>query len=146
VLGTLDQQRSEGIALDVTEYDAKMFIFSDCECFETTLPDVTRAVIMSKIAGGTRGQQPMHPAAQVAIVDRPESQVEVIRHDTIGEQPDRAPQPRFSDPGEKGLLVFRFANDGGAAVATFQDMIAATPDRGARRPRHDRWVLKSGCR
>jgi hypothetical protein len=40
-----------------------------------------------------RGQQPMHPAAQVAIVDRPESQVEVIGHDTLGAQPDGCRNP-----------------------------------------------------
>jgi hypothetical protein len=33
---------------------------------------------MSAIASGVSGQQPVNPATQVAVVDRPESEMEVI--------------------------------------------------------------------
>jgi hypothetical protein len=59
VLGTLHQRRAQGIALDVPEHDAKVLILFDWECFEPSLPHVTGNVIMTEVATGMRGQQPM---------------------------------------------------------------------------------------
>ncbi len=42
----------------------------------------------------------MHPAAQVAIVSGPEREMEVIGHDTVGQQPDRVTQPYLGDQGD----------------------------------------------
>ena len=72
---------------------------------------------MSEIAARVSGQQPVHPTTQVAIVDRPESQMEVIGHDTVGEQPDRVTKPCFGDQGDKGLVVLGLVKDRGASVA-----------------------------
>jgi hypothetical protein len=129
LLGTLRQRRTQRIPLDVSQHNPKVFILLDWECFEASLPDVARAVIMSEIAAGMSGEQPVHPAAQVAIVNRPESQMKVIGHDTVGEQPDRVTKPCFGDQGDKGLVVLRLVKDRGAAVAPVQDMIAVPPPR-----------------
>ena len=129
VLGTLHQQRPQRIPLDVSQHDAKMLILLDWKCFEPSLPDVTCAVIMSQLAAGVSGQQPVHPAAQVARVDRPKSQMEVIGHNTVGEQPDRVTKSCFGDQGDKDLVVLRLVKDRGAAVATVQDVIAVPPPR-----------------
>jgi hypothetical protein len=66
-----------------------MLIFRDGKCFEATLPDMTAGSIMPDVAANVRGHQPMHPATQIAVRSGPEREMQVIRHQTVGEDAHR---------------------------------------------------------
>jgi hypothetical protein len=83
-------------------------------------------MIMRQIAAHMRVQQPMHPAAQIAILTGPDSEMEMIGHETIADQPHRDAEPGFTDQSEEALVVPRLAEDSGAGIATIQDMVAIT--------------------
>ena len=60
-----------------------MVVLFDRERLESTLPYVPAAFIVPVIAPNVRGQQPLHPTAQVAVAPGPKHQVEVVRHERI---------------------------------------------------------------
>ena len=93
--------------LDVTQHDAKVFILLDRECFEPALPDVTTTMIMTEIAADVSVQQPLHPAAQIAIADRPESEMEMIGHDTISETAASGREAWLRRTERRGVVVLR---------------------------------------
>ena len=53
---------------------------------EASLPDMTAAVIVAKIAADMRRHQSLHPTAQVTIFVRPEKQVEVVIQQAVTDQ------------------------------------------------------------
>ncbi len=82
MLGPVDQPRTDGIALYVSEHFEEMQIVLNREGLEAALPDMSAALIVLVITPHVTGHQPLHPAAEVAVLIRPEHQMEVIRHQT----------------------------------------------------------------
>jgi hypothetical protein len=66
-----------------------MVVRLDRKGFEPALPDVSTRSIMPQVAANMSGQQPVHPAAEVAIGAGPEDQVKVFGHQTIAEHANR---------------------------------------------------------
>ena len=58
---------------NVAEDRQQVLIFLDGKCFESTLPDVTAGSITSQVATHLCGHQPVHPAAHLAVLARPEA-------------------------------------------------------------------------
>jgi len=69
-----------------------MVIILDRKSLESALPDVPRRVVMALIAADVRGQQPVHPATEVAVSRGPDDQVEMIGHQAEGQHPHRHPR------------------------------------------------------
>jgi len=68
-------------------------------------------------------QQPMHPAAEVTVSQRPERQVEVIGHDTVSQTAHGMSQFGLGQQIDKCLKVTVLMKDTGLTVAPVLDMI-----------------------
>ena len=75
--------------------------------------------------------QPMHPAAQVAIVDRPERQMEVVGHQTVGQHAHGHFNAGMSDGLEERLVIAVFEKNLTAGIAAVDDVIANAANRGS---------------
>ena len=72
VLGLRDQLGPQRVTLDVSQHGGEMVVAFDRERLETALSDVPRGAVMAMITASVRRQQPLHPAAKVAILMGPE--------------------------------------------------------------------------
>src|SRR5271165_1355369 len=48
-----------------------------------------RPPVVTEIPTHVRGQQPVHPAAQVAVATGPKHEMEMVRHQAVGHDPHR---------------------------------------------------------
>jgi hypothetical protein len=53
---------------------------------ESSLPDMTTAVIVTMVAADMRRHQPLHATAQITIFVRPEKQVEMVIQQAVPDQ------------------------------------------------------------
>jgi len=60
------------------------------------------------VAAYVGGREPLHPAAQIAGLVRPENQVEVIGHQAVTEKPSPGPLLGLLDDLFHRLVVARF--------------------------------------
>jgi hypothetical protein len=102
---------------------------------ESTLPDMTRAVIMGKIPANMSGHQPLHPAAPLAILPRPEREMEMIRHQAIRHHTHRYTEARFTHQPNERLIVACLLENPRASITPVQNMVAVASRCGPRRPR-----------
>ena len=65
--GATDQAGMQRVALDISQDHQQMVIILDRKSLESALPDVPRRVVMALIAADVRGQQPVHPATEIAV-------------------------------------------------------------------------------
>jgi site-specific DNA recombinase len=97
-------------------------------CLESPLPDMPARVVMPQITADVSGQQPVHPAAQVAVVTGPESEVKMIGHKAASQNSHRYAKRRLSHDFDKGLIVVGFVEHGGASVSAIEDMVCISAD------------------
>jgi uncharacterized membrane protein len=55
----------------------------DGKSLEAALPHMPAAVVMTMVSPHVRGEQPLHPAAQIAVAARPEDEMKVVVHKNI---------------------------------------------------------------
>ena len=72
VFGSPYQASPKRVTLDVTQQHAEMVVLLNRKGFEPALPDVPAGVVMPLVAADMRGQQPVHPPAEVAVACGPE--------------------------------------------------------------------------
>jgi hypothetical protein len=65
----------------------KVVVFLNGMSSESPLPNVAAGMIVLVVAAYVSGHEPLHVVAEIAIIDRPESQMKVIRHDADAEKP-----------------------------------------------------------
>ena len=82
VLTPLDHVRSQRIPLYITQHRQIVFIGLHRKRFESPLPDMPAAFIMSMITANVRRHEPLHPANEVSILMRPQQQVEIVNKPT----------------------------------------------------------------
>jgi len=78
----------------------------------------------------------LHEVAQVAIVSGPNRQMEVVGHQTLGEQTDRRPLAGFVKELEEGQVITILVKHGTASVATIQNVVAITTLRSSTGASH----------
>ncbi len=86
ILGTLHQVGSQRVSFDVTQDREEVLILLNRERLESSLPYVAARMIVLVVTPHVRGHEPLHPLAQLAILPRPNNQVEVVRHQTVGQE------------------------------------------------------------
>ena len=74
------------------------------------------------------GQQPMHPAADIAVDVGPKNQMEMVRHQTVSENPHRdllagKPHQRY-----ECFVVFFIVIHGRTVIAAINDVITIASD------------------
>ena len=81
-------------------------------------------------------KQPVHPAAQVAVVTGPEGELEVIAHEAESQDSHRDAKRCLGHDFDEGLIVVGLVEDGGPSVSTIEDMVSVSANRTASRTRH----------
>jgi len=71
----------------------------------------------------------MHPAAEVAIRERPSDEMDMVRHETIGEHPHRNLLAGQCDEPHEVRVVRRIVIDRRPSIAAIDDVVAEAADR-----------------
>ena len=121
--GSADQPRSQRVALDVPQNGQQVLIFLDRKRFEPALPDVTAGPVTPQVAAHVRGHQPMHPAADIAVLARPEREVEMIGHQAVGEDAHRSANARLRHQVEERVVVIGLMEYRRPRVPPIEDVI-----------------------
>ena len=98
---------------------------------ETSLPDAAATLIVLVVTPYVSVQQPMHPAAQVAVLLRQDDQVKVVRQQAIGQHRHPDLDASMGDGLQERLVVRLFAEHLPAAIAAIDHVIANTANRGS---------------
>lgn len=101
-----------------------MAVFLNRKGLETTLPNVAARTVMTMVAADVAGEQPLHPAAQVAVVTRPKHQVEVIVQQAKGEDAHRQPLVRQGDRLDECRKVAVFVKHVAPRIAAVQNVVS----------------------
>jgi hypothetical protein len=130
VLRTLDQVSAQRIAFDIAQDAEQVLVLGDRERFEPTLPNMPAGAVTAMVAADMSGEQPTHPGAEVRVPGRPEHEVKVVRHETVGEQAHGHARGRAPQEAEEGGIIVGIVEDLRAAVAAVEDMVAVAANRG----------------
>ena len=77
---------------------------------------------MPQVAADVRGHQPVHPAAQVAVVAGPQGQVEVVGHQAVGQDAHGRADHGLGHHVDEGIIIVGLVKDGGTGVAAVEDV------------------------
>jgi hypothetical protein len=119
-----------------------MVVGLDGEGFEPALPDVSTGMIVAEIASHMGGEEPVHPAAEVAIVTWPERHVKVIGHEAVSDDPHGDATRGLDHHLKEGVVVAVFVEDGGSRIAAVQDMIAVPGSGGSSGAGHGKNLFR----
>jgi hypothetical protein len=77
-----------------------VLVLLDEERLKSNLPDVSAPTAMPKLAADMRRQQPLHPAAEIAVSRRPDDQMDMIGNEAAQQrhrQTHRGPYDRLKE-------------------------------------------------
>jgi hypothetical protein len=100
-----------------------MFILLNWKCLEPALPDVPARVIVTRVPTNMGREQPVHPAAQIAITAWPQNQVKVIGHETVPEQSHRTPQRCLRHHLKERAEIVGLVEDRGPSVTPVEHVV-----------------------
>jgi len=115
-----------------------MLVLLNRERLESALPDVAAAVMMLVITAHMSIQDPMHPAAQVAILLGQDNQVKVVGHEAKAQHGHRDFDAGMGHGLEEGLVVGIRPKNLAPAVAPVDDVVTDPSHRGSRGAWHGR--------
>jgi hypothetical protein len=72
------------------------------------------------------GHQPVHPAAQLAILAGPDGQVEVVGHEAVGQDAHRGTDSGLGHHFEEGVIILASMEHRGPGVPPVQDVVGVT--------------------
>ena len=78
------------------------------------------------VATHVRGHQPVHPAAQLAILAGPDGQVEVVGHEAVGQDAHRGADSSLGHHFEEGVIILGSMKDRGPGVPPVKDVVGVT--------------------
>lgn len=84
VLGPRAKLRAHGIAFDVAQHGQQMLAALRGEGLEAALPDMPGGLVSLAMSRNMGGQKPVHEAAKVAVLARPETEMKVVGHQAVG--------------------------------------------------------------
>ncbi len=135
--GSIVKADPSRVPLDVLEHSQQVLVTLDREHFESALPDLVARVVMSQITTDMSGRKPALRAAQVAIVAGPESEMnKTIRHAAGSPNSHRHAKRWLGHDLDRGVIVVRLVEYGGACVSAIDDMIGIAANRTTCRTRH----------
>lgn len=113
-----------------------MPIARDRKGLESSLPHMPGGAVAPVIAAHVRRQQPLKVPRKIPLGPGPKDQVKVIRHEAKTQHAHRHALAGRPQQFEKAAVVRVVVKDPGAGVATVQDVVAKTANRGPGRARH----------
>jgi hypothetical protein len=144
VLGTRDQPRPKGVALNVATEAKEMGITRHWKGLVAPLIDVTGAGGLSPSVPSlavSRGQ-PRHERRQFAVDSGPQHQVEVVWHETVRQTPHRHALLRLAKYPEESAVVLGSIKKLQSPDSPIQDVEDDTGRSGPRSVWHDRVAIK----
>jgi site-specific DNA recombinase len=106
--------------------------FEHCgRLLEPALPNVPAAAVARAITMRLRGEQPLHPKTQVAVLVWPEHQMKVVGHCTIPDQPHRHAGAGCTQQRDKPVVVVVIMEHARPIVTAVDDVVAITARRGS---------------
>lgn len=123
------QFRPEGISLNVTQHGQVMLVLLDGEGLEAALPDMAAAAVMPVVAAHMGGQEPLHPAAEIAVVVRPKHKMEVIGHQAVAQETHGESLAGGFKQGDEGGVIRLLMKDLSPAVPAIKNVVAPSPQR-----------------
>jgi hypothetical protein len=110
-LGTVDEPRSQGIALDVAAQHQELALFLDWDRAISFLIDVAKASRASTHVStpNVRTGQPVHVARKITRPRWPEDEMPVVGHQAIRKERDVHASGGQAEQADKFLVVFRIA-------------------------------------
>ena len=105
-------------------------------CSESPLPDVAAVPVVPEIPAHVRGQQPVHPAAQLAVGTGPNHQMEVVGQQAVGHYPHRHADARLTHDPDESRHVLLLVEQFGPRIASVDHVIAVSTGRRSGRSRY----------
>src|SRR6266404_8015667 len=124
------------VAFDIAQHGEQVLVLLNGKSLESSLPDVSASMIMLVIATHVRIENPVHPAAQVPIVNGPDNEMKVIGQEAECQDAHGDFDAGVSNRLQERLIIAVLEKDLPPRVATIDDVVTDTADRSARRPRH----------
>ena len=112
------------IALHIAQHGEQVLVLIDRKRLKTPLPHVAAAVVVPMVAADMGGEQPLHPAAQVAVAARPEHEVEMVGHQHVAQDSQRQPLVGLRHQFEEGGVVAIFVKHFGPRIAAIEHVVA----------------------
>lgn len=95
--------------------------------FEAPLPDMATGVVVRVIASHLRGQQPLHPSAEIPIMRGPEGEMKMIGHQAVRQDTHRQALRRLPKQIQKGLIVSIGMKHLSPGIAPIDGVVAIVP-------------------
>lgn len=108
-----------------------MGIAIDRKGLESSLPHVAGGAIAPMVTAHMGGQQPLKVTRQVLTGSWPKHQMKMIGHETETQHAHRHTPGSIVQQIEKGAVVRVVVKDLPAGIATVQDVVTKTADRGS---------------
>ena len=118
--------RPARVSFDVAQDREQMLILLNGERLESSLPHVAAGAIMPRVAPHVGRCQPMHQAAEFAVLAGPKREVEMIGHQTIRQDSHRCAGVGFGNQLDECVVVVGFVKHLGASIAAIEDMVGVS--------------------
>ena len=93
------------------------------ERLKSPLPNMTAPLVVPVIPADVTRHQPLHPATQVAVLERPKHQVKMVCQQAISHETHRQPLVRFSHQIYERQIVFGFVKNIPSPISAIEDMV-----------------------
>jgi hypothetical protein len=132
----VDESGPQGIPLYVTEHSQQVPVVLDWEGLEASLPDPSGRAVPQVIPMRVGRQQPVHPAADVALLARRYHHVEMVGHQAKGQQFQADALLRCGYKPEERLVLRRTVEHGRTVITAIDDVVIPAGDQQSATPCH----------
>ncbi len=136
MLSTRHELGTQGIAFHIAQHARQVLVLLNGKRLEPTLPDVAAGLVVSVVASNVGRQQPLHPAAEIPVLPRPEHQMKMVRHHAPGEQPHGQPFASLAKQSGKGREIIRLMKHALPSISTVDHVVTESTGQCACRARH----------
>ena len=124
--GSRHQSGPHRVSLDVPQHGKQVLVLFDREGLVWSLPDPAGGCVAKMVAMRVCCKQPVYPTTDVVAAARAHDEVEVIGHQASREKLERYSLLCFTDQTDEGCVLRVGMEDGGAIVATIENVVTAT--------------------
>ena len=123
ILGARHQARPQGIAFDIAHHGEQVRILLHGECLVASLPDPPDVAIAPLIVLNVASQQPVRPFRQTFIDARAKYEMEVVGHQTEGEDFRGGAPGRFACERHEPRVITGIMKYRGAGITAVDDVV-----------------------
>jgi hypothetical protein len=143
IVGAAHQIGAQRIPLHITQDGQQMIIWFDRKGPEPALPDVPIGPMELMMAMNMAREQPLHSRTQVFVTGWPESQMKMIGHKTVANDPHRDMCASLAKQPNERIVGYFFGENTSPLVAAVENMVSVATHRSSPSPRQEQY---DGCR